>query len=145
MLDPAVDSSLVAAERAITRLLVTYNRHIDDSQMDLVVDLFAPDGTLRAMGREAAGHDELRTFFGLTGEPSEPQRASTVHQLSNVLIDVDIEAGTAVAGSDFTVVSRDENGISVVLAGRYVDTFTNLPVLGWRIASRQVRGLVRPS
>jgi hypothetical protein len=129
----------VVDERAIERLLLSYNRCHDDRLTKDLVALFTSDARLKAMGKDIVGQEELAKFFG--PQPETPPRATGQHLLSNVLIDVDGDQARAV--SDYTFVRRDASGVtSVVLAGRYLDVLVRTSA-GWRFKDRQATSLGR--
>jgi hypothetical protein len=127
-------------EHSIQRLLTQYNRYLDDGRIDELVDLFAPDGRLKSMGKDLVGRLAIGNFFR-PGSASA-QMGSGQHVLSNILIEWDHEEPRAV--SDFTVIRRNASGVSgIVLAGRYIDSFVHTPA-GWRFKFRQAVALKRP-
>jgi hypothetical protein len=127
-------------EHAIQRLLTQYNRCLDDGRIEALVELFADDGRLKSMGKDAVGRAAIGAFFGL-GSP-RPAKVSGQHVLSNILIDWDGDEASAV--SDFTYIRRSAAGASsIVLAGRYLDRFVRTPA-GWRFSLREAVALARP-
>jgi 3-phenylpropionate/cinnamic acid dioxygenase small subunit len=126
------------ARDAITALVYGYAERIDAGDLDGVAALFA-DGVFRSDrgGRYegvAAVRDVLRRLVVLHDDGTP----RTKHVTTNLVIDVDDAAGTAVARSYFTVLQATGTvALQPIVAGRYHDRFVR-DATGWRFADRLV-------
>lgn len=129
----------MSAQDDIRNLLFRYCEMIDAGDVDALADLFADaaivaqDGTLIARGR-----DEVRAMYG--GD-NRSERTSggrrTKHITTNVFVEVDDSAGTAIARSYWVLLvsTSPEDPIRPILAGRYHDRFERVGG-AWRFAER---------
>jgi ketosteroid isomerase-like protein len=126
------------ARDAITALVYGYAERIDAGDLDGVAALFV-DGVFRSDrgGRyegAAAVRDVLRRLVVLHDDGTP----RTKHVTTNLVIDVDDAAGTAVARSYFTVLQATGTvALQPIVAGRYHDRFVR-DATGWRFADRIV-------
>jgi hypothetical protein len=118
----AVDELL--AKQAITEVIYTYCRALD--RMD------------RALASSVWHEDAVATYPGMhegTGEgfldwvwPVHAAMERHSHQITNILIEVDVDAGTAVSESYVTVALRtlvgDGRARDIVSRGRYLDRWS---------------------
>ncbi len=123
--------------RLIENLLYTYAERIDAGDLDGVADLFAhgricatedapPEATFE--GREGARqmYEAATRIYPDTGTPK------TKHVTTNARIEVDEEAGTAMAHSCFTVTqATDDLPLQIIITGRYRDTFQRIDGTWW--------------
>jgi hypothetical protein len=129
----------VSAQDDIRNLMFRYCELIDDGDVDALANLFAgaaivgQDGTVIAHGRA-----EVRAMYsgGNRHERTSAGRA-TKHITTNVLVEVDDAAGTAIARSYWVLLvsSSPDEPIRPVLAGRYHDRFSRENG-EWRFAER---------
>jgi hypothetical protein len=83
---------LMVAERAITRVILAYSRAVDRYDSEALRDCYWPDGT-----------DDHGSFRGNRDEFVDWNRQAlarfdlTCHFLGNILVDVDLDADSAVA------------------------------------------------
>lgn len=114
------------AHTAITQLIFGYAERIDAGDFEGVADLFA-EGRITAEGTDAvrAGRDEVFEMYRRSTRIYEDTGTpKTKHVTTNVVIDLDEEAGRAVARSYFTVLQATEAlALQPVIAGRYHDAF----------------------
>jgi ketosteroid isomerase-like protein len=133
---PPVSMSSV---RAIRELILSYADLVGAGDVEGLADLFA-HAELSATGnpRVSRGRDQVReTYTATLGGPGS--EGPHIHNLvTNLLIDVDDDEGTATAKSYFTVVrSGSEAALHVSIAGRYEDRFTCVDGT-WRFARRHI-------
>jgi ketosteroid isomerase-like protein len=107
----------------IRALIHEYAFRLDAGDLDGVAALFA-NAELRSTrhDRVLRGVREARTLYdqvsiGNDGTPG------TMHQLTNVTIDVDVGGDAATARSYFTVLQVTTQGLHPILAGEYRDRF----------------------
>ncbi|MGO1053294.1 nuclear transport factor 2 family protein [Crossiella sp. CA198] len=127
----------ISSERAIEHLMLRYAEQVDAGEFDQVGALFA-DGSFRD-GSEARGAAAVTAKFRemLVVYPDGTPR--TKHVTTNIVIEVDEEAGTATARAYFTVLqATPELPLQIIAAGRYRDTFQRLDGR-WRFASRHAQ------
>jgi hypothetical protein len=127
-------------EDEIRNLLFRYCELIDAGDVDALGEIFADaaiigqDGTKMAQGR-----DEVRAMYrgGNRAERTSGGRASK-HVNTNVLVEVDEEAGTAIARSYWVllVATSAQEPVRPILAGRYHDTFARRDG-EWRFTERR--------
>jgi 3-phenylpropionate/cinnamic acid dioxygenase small subunit len=128
------------AQTAIARLVYAYAERIDEGDFEGVAELFAA-GTITVEGTDAvrAGRDDvLEMYRQSTRIYEDTGTPKTKHVTTNVVIEVDEEAGTAHARSYFTVLqATPELPLQPVIAGRYRDRFER-PEGTWRFAERHM-------
>jgi hypothetical protein len=129
----------VPPDRAIENLIATYAWLVDDGEFGKLGDLlteadFSLNGGPVIRGRDAIerfAHDTLRTYGD--GTPR------TRHVTTNIVIEIDEEAGTAVSRSYYTVFqSLPDFPLQAIASGRYQDRFQRHN-RQWRFAERIVR------
>ena len=127
-------------QTAIARLVYTYAERIDAGDFEGVADLFAA-GTITVEGTDAvrAGRaDVLEMYRRSTRIYEDTGTPKTKHVTTNLVIEVDDEAGTARARSYFTVLQATPKlPLQPVIAGRYHDRFER-PEGTWRFAERHM-------
>jgi 3-phenylpropionate/cinnamic acid dioxygenase small subunit len=123
--------------REIENLLYTYADRIDRGDFDGLAELFTHG---RIHGREGGGpetvfegRDAVRRLYGMTtriyDDSGTPQ---TKHLTTNAIIEVDDEADTAAAQSNYLVTqATDALPLQVVITGRYRDTFHRVDGRWW--------------
>jgi 3-phenylpropionate/cinnamic acid dioxygenase small subunit len=124
----------------IAKLVFRYAELVDLGEFAAVAQLFA-QATYRAVAgadvHTRTGADEVRQQFErlvitYDGAPS------TKHVITNVVVDVDARAGTAVSRSYFTVLqARPTLPLQIIVAGRYHDAFARVDG-AWRFTDRLI-------
>jgi 3-phenylpropionate/cinnamic acid dioxygenase small subunit len=126
------------AETQITNLLYTYADLIDTGNLDGAARLFEdaeiirrPGGDIRVMNA-----DELLAMWRDVIIIHEDGTPRTKHVITNPIIEVDEDAGTATCRSYYTVFQQTANiSLQPVVAGRYLDRFARRDGK-WIFASR---------
>lgn len=128
------------AQTAIAHLVYAYAERIDAGDFEGVADLFAA-GTISAEGSDAvrAGRDDvLEMYRRSTRIYDDTSAPKTKHVTTNLVIEVDDEAGTARARSYFTVLQATPDlALQPIIAGRYHDRFER-PEGTWRFTERHI-------
>lgn len=123
----------------IERLLHTYAERIDAGDFAGVGALFAA-GEIRA-GTAASGirgADAVGGLYAASVRLHGDGTPRTKHVTTNVVVDVDEDAGTATVRSYFTVLQQlDDFPLQVIVAGRYHDDFVRADG-AWRFAVRRI-------
>ncbi len=127
----AADIQTLADREAIREVLARYCRGIDRCDMTLLKSVYWPEAT-----------DDHGTFNGNAWQfaeyvvPALKQMKQTMHQISNVTIDLD---GTCANVETYCVayhlVAGENGDQEMVVGGRYVDRFERRDG-EWRIAAR---------
>jgi 3-phenylpropionate/cinnamic acid dioxygenase small subunit len=132
------------AHTAITHLIFAYAERIDAGDFEGVADLFAA-GRITAEGTDAlrAGRDDVLEMYRRTTRIYEDTGTpKTKHLTTNLVIEVDEEAGTAQARSYFTVLQATPDlALQPVIAGRYRDGFERDgegEAATWRFSERHI-------
>jgi 3-phenylpropionate/cinnamic acid dioxygenase small subunit len=119
----------------ITALIHEYAYLLDAGDLDAVARLFehAELGSTRHERRQR-GAAEARTIYDgvIIYDDGTPQ---TLHQITNVTVEVEVEGAGARARSCFTVLQVTGQGLHPVLAGVYRDRFERAGD-GWRFTER---------
>lgn len=135
---PGMDSA-----RAIENLLYTYAERIDLGDFDGVAELFAhatiygqengpPES--RFVGAEGA----RRMYAMSTRRYEDDGTPKTKHLTTNLIVEVDEEAGTGTCRSYFCVIQATPVlPLQPIVAGRYHDTF-HVVAGSWCFASRTI-------
>ena len=121
---------------AVTALVHGYAERLDAGDLDGVAALFADATYGRAGGPvrrgAAAVREALRVVKLHAGSPR------TKHVVTNLVVDIDEDAGHAAARSYFTVLQATATlPLQVILAGRYEDRFVRRDVT-WRFSERVI-------
>ena len=120
------EASAAGAADAITALIHEYAFRLDRGDLDGVAALFAA-AELRSTrhDRVLRGATEARTLYKnvFIYDDGTPR---TMHQLTNVTVQVDAANETASAQSYFTVLQVTRLGLHPVLAGVYRDRFARV-------------------
>jgi hypothetical protein len=125
---------VLLAKQAITEVLHQYCYAMDANDRELGYDVWHSDGTAVYEGMfEGLGRDFVD--FGQGGHEAAFQ--GTSHQLTNVLVDVDLEAGRATSRSCVTAACRMAGAeLLYVIRGRYEDAWSRRGGR-WRIDARR--------
>ena len=127
------------ARTAIEQLVYRYAACVDAGDFAGVAELFArgrmtgPDGTLLAEGRNAvlAFYTATIRLYPETGTPQ------TQHVMSNLVLDIDEDAGRARGRCNYTVFQKvADSPLQAIICGAYNDLFEREQGL-WRFAERQ--------
>jgi len=126
--------------RQIENLLYMYAERIDAGDYAGIAELFsrgrivAEDGTPLATGAEEvkALYDQSTRIYPETGTPLSK------HVVTNPIVEIDEDAGTATCRSYYTVLQKtDSLPLQPIITGRYHDTFTKHPD-GWFFTERKM-------
>lgn len=128
-----------ADERAITNQVYALAEAIDDGDLDRVATVFG-DATFRLAGAEPRlGGGALARTIERSMLRYEGGRPSTLHQITNLLVQIDEPAGRATADSAVTVYqARPDLPLQAILGGRYHDEFHRRDDGSWAWASRSM-------
>ena len=120
---------------AITRLVYEYAKRIDRGDLEGVGDLFAHGSVDTGDGTQLRGKEAVRDMYGVViVYPDGTPR--TRHVTTNLMIDVDEEAGTGTCESYVTVFQRtDDFPLQAVYQNCYEDRFVRVDGV-WRFGHR---------
>jgi 3-phenylpropionate/cinnamic acid dioxygenase small subunit len=129
---------VAAADRQIEHLIHRYAELLDAGDLDGVGKLFkharygAGDGPLAMTGDQVA---EVNKSLVILYEDGTPR---TKHVTTNLILEVDEEAGTAAARSYFSVLQQvGDAPLQPIVAGRYHDRFERV-ARAWRFSERRI-------
>jgi 3-phenylpropionate/cinnamic acid dioxygenase small subunit len=125
------------AVAAVHALLARYAECVDRADFDGVGELFA-HATLRSnAGPDAVrGRDAVRALYAATNRLHADGTPRTHHLVTNVIVDVDGDAGRAAARSYFVAFQATPAlPLQPIVAGRYHDAFERVDGR-WRFAER---------
>ena len=120
---------------AIRQLLVAYCQTCDDGRFEEWSELYTDDATFTVVGTTHRGRAALRAFI----EGAQPPESRGKHFLSEPSIDVDGDMASCV--TDYIFLARQDTGIAVTSAGRYLDEVVrdrDGSRYGWRFAAREI-------
>jgi 3-phenylpropionate/cinnamic acid dioxygenase small subunit len=124
--------------RAIENLIAAYAELVDDGDFAGLGRLLA-DATFTGNGTPVSGPDAIEKMFRDMLIVYDDGTPRTKHVTTNVIIDVDEEAGTATSRAYFTVLQALPGlPLQPIVSGRYRDRF-NRRDGQWRFAERRVR------
>ena len=130
-----------AAHDAITELIYTYAERIDAGDFDGVADLFAhAEISTEGIDQVSRGREQvLAMYTNWTRRFPDDGTPKTKHVMTNVIVDVDEEAGTAASRSYFTVLQAVPGVLPLqpIVAGRYRDRFERVDD-SWRFTSMHI-------
>ena len=122
---------------AIRNLLGEYCERIDAGDFDGVGALFADGALADDAGRELARGAEGVAAFYSAGTRLHAGSPRTKHLVTNVVLDVDEEAGRASARSSYLVLQQVDDGpLQPIITGRYHDRFERA-ASRWRFVERR--------
>ena len=129
---------VASAERQIENLLYRYAECVDDGDIDGVSALFAhADYHLSNPGAGSTRGDAVGATMRASVQTYEGS-PRTKHVMTNPIIEVDEDAGTATVRSYFTVLQATETlALQPVITGRYHDRFECVDG-AWRFADRSI-------
>jgi hypothetical protein len=130
---------LVEDKQAIHDVIVRYCRGVDRSDPDLVLAAFHDDATDNHFGVVLPFREAIGTLKAArSGGGSPPSKTTSMHNICNVLIEVD---GDIARCETYVIVivriPQDGGAVDWMHAGRYVDRFERRNG-EWRIAYRTV-------
>ena len=127
-----------SSSRAIENLIATYAELVDDGDFAGVGDLLA-DATFTGSGGAVSGRDAIEGMLRANVIVYEDGTPRTQHVTTNMAIEVDEAAGTALGRSYFTVLQAlPELVLQPIVSGRYEDRFERRDGR-WRFVARRVR------
>jgi 3-phenylpropionate/cinnamic acid dioxygenase small subunit len=121
------------SHRDIERLMFRYARSVDLAQWDELGRLFT-HGQVRATTSDdvATGATEVANLWAGVNKVHSDGTLRTRHLLTNIMIDIDEDAGTAVAESYFMVFqATDITPLQPIAGGRYTDQFRRRDGVWW--------------
>ena len=125
------------SEGAIQNLIAAYAQLVDDGDFAGLGALLA-DATFTGSGAPVSGPDAIEKMFTDMLIVYADGTPRTRHVTTNVAIEVDEEAGTAVSRAYFTVLQAVPGlALQPVVSGRYRDRFERSDGQ-WRFAERRV-------
>jgi ketosteroid isomerase-like protein len=125
----------VSSERAIENLIASYAFLNDDADIAGLGELFA-DAVCTLDGTTARGSGEVETLARTIINIGADGRSTTSHEITNIMLDIDEEPGTAVGRAYWTLYLTVSGAPrQPVMAGRYLDRFERRAA-GWRFAER---------
>jgi len=130
----------VSSERAIANLIASYAFLNDDADIAGLGQLFA-DAVCTLDGTTARGRQEVETLARTIINVGQDGRSTTSHEITNIMIEIDEEAGTAI-GHAYWTLYQTVSGTprQPVLSGRYLDRFERRDGQ-WRFAERNATSL----
>jgi ketosteroid isomerase-like protein len=124
----------------ITNLIYTYAELIDAGDFAAVGDIFARATlTFEGFGDAVSGPDAVRSLYERTTRRYDDGTPRTKHVMTNVIVEVADDGGTATSRSYFTVLQAVAGALVLqpVIAGRYRHTYGYLDG-AWRFTSMHV-------
>jgi 3-phenylpropionate/cinnamic acid dioxygenase small subunit len=122
---------------AITQLIFTYAERIDAGDFAGVAELFQHAiMTFEGFGDAVAGSGAVQALYERTTRRYEDGTPRTKHVMSNVMVDVGPDGGTATSRSYFTVLQAVPGALALqpVIAGRYRNAYGRVDG-EWRFTS----------
>jgi hypothetical protein len=127
-----------ASGRVIENLIATYAFLVDDGEFAKLGVLLGDAGFRLNGGPVIKGRDAIERFASETLQTYADGTPRTRHVTTNLIIEVDEEAGTAVSRSYYTVFqSLPDFPLQAIATGRYQDRFQRQDG-HWRFAERTV-------
>ena len=127
-----------ASYRAIENLIAKYAELVDDGDFAGLGMLLA-DATFTGGGAPVSGPEAIERMFRAMVIVYDDGTPRTKHVTTNVAIEVNEEAATAISRAYFTVLQAVPGlALQPVAAGRYHDRFERAGG-GWRFSERQVQ------
>ncbi len=124
--------------RAIERLIATYAELVDDGDFAAVGRLFS-DATFAGGAGSVTGSDAIEKMLRENVIIYDDGTPRTKHITTNLAIEVDEAAGTAVSRSYFTALQAlPDLALQPIVSGRYFDRFERRDG-HWRFVERRVR------
>jgi len=131
---------MISGYFAIANLVATYAERIDLGDFEGVAELFTyATITVEENDVVVAGKDDVQAMYEQwTRRYDDNGTPHTHHVTTNLILDVDDDAGTGTCRSYYTVVQRtDVLPLQPILAGRYHDRFERVDG-AWRFTHRHM-------
>jgi hypothetical protein len=110
--------------REIENLVYTYAERIDAGDLAGVAELFRHGRIEAAPGVIVEGVEKVRRLYERTTRLYADGTPRSRHVTTNVIVEVDEDAGTARSRASYVVLQQtDELPLQPIIAGRYHDTF----------------------
>ena len=124
---------------AITTLLYRYAEYMDAADFDAIAELFGEAVLTNAgVDGEVRGGEAIGRLYRRTNRVHDDGTLRTRHITTNVIVDIDEEAGTASARSAFVVLQQTSSlPLQPVVTGRYRDRFARREG-AWQFAQRHI-------
>lgn len=124
---------------AITTLLYRYAEYMDAADFDAVGELFGEAVlTNEGVDGEVRGGEAIARLYRRTNRVHDDGTLRTRHITTNVIVDIDEEAGVASARSAFLVLQQTPSlPLQPVVTGRYYDRFARREG-AWQFAQRHI-------
>lgn len=124
---------------AVPNLIHLYAEAIDAGDFDAVADLLADAViTTNGSGDETVGRPAVLALYETWTRRYDDGTPRTKHVTTNLILEVDEDAGTGAARTYFTVFqATDELPLQPIITGRYRDTFVREDG-AWRFATRHM-------
>jgi hypothetical protein len=140
----AINHVSLSSERAIENLVSSYAFLNDDADIAGLGELFA-DAVCTLDGITARGRQEVETLARNIIVVGPDGRSTTAHEITNVMLEIDEAAGTALGRAYWTLYqSLPGMPRRPVLSGRYLDRFQRRDGV-WRFAERTATSLWKAS
>ena len=124
--------------REIENLVYTYAERIDAGDLAGVAELFRHGRIEAAPGVIVEGAEKVRRLYEGSTRLYEDGTPRSRHVTTNVIVEVDDDAGTAAARASYVVFQQtDELPLQPIIAGRYRDTFHRVDG-AWCFDTRQM-------
>jgi ketosteroid isomerase-like protein len=142
MSNPTERQTAMSSERDIENLISSYAYRNDDADFAGLGDLYA-HAVFSLDGLSAHGREETEAAARSIIEVGEDGRSTTTHETTNIMIEIDEEAGTA-TGHAYWTLYQTVSGTprQPVLSGRYLDSFERREGQ-WRFSERNATTLWR--
>ncbi|MET8809084.1 nuclear transport factor 2 family protein [Streptomyces sp. NPDC004546] len=135
---PRMPADPTSSHRAVENLIARYAELVDDGDFAGLGMLLA-DATFTGSGDPVSGREAIEKMFRDTLIVYADGTPRTQHVVTNVAIEVDEQAGTAVSRSYVTVLQAlPDLPLQPVAGGRYHDRFERRDGQ-WRFVERRVR------
>jgi 3-phenylpropionate/cinnamic acid dioxygenase small subunit len=133
-----MSTPMSSSHRAIENLIARYAELVDDGDFAAVGALLA-DATFTGGGGSVAGRDAIEKMLRDSLIVYDDGTPRTKHVTTNIAIEVDEEAGTAVSRSYFTALQAvPDLPLQPIVSGRYHDRFGRRDGQ-WRFIERRVQ------
>lgn len=127
-----------ADRAAVTALVYGYAERIDAGDLAGVAALFAEGAFGSATGTRYEGAGAVQAVLERLVVLHDDGTPRTKHVTTNLIVEVDADAGTATARSYFTVLQQTAAvPLQAIIAGRYHDRFVRMDGR-WRFAERLI-------
>lgn len=130
------DPAIIAAQQEIAQVIYLYCRAMDQMDLELGYSLWTPDATVDYGAFKGTG----REFIDKAASDHRKMQA-TSHQITNIIIDVDLDNMTANSEAYVLASLRDDREGTLkdrLFRGRYLDRWA-IHDGRWRIAHRALR------